>query len=132
MPSNAVTIDATWITNAGDPPYVLNAPNTVYTLGVDVDVTAAGFTGEPFKLVGDEIVLAPNGHTIRVNGQPARQVTDSMLYRSTSEHTMRVDATKDSYMFGGVHSTGAGLVGTVVESIPAADRPLINKWARTK
>jgi hypothetical protein len=132
MPSNTVTIDQTWIDGAGDAPYVLNQPDTVYTLGVDVNVVQAGFFGEVFKLVGNEIVLNPNGKKIRVNGDVVPQITDSMLYRRDSEHTVRVDNTKESIMYGGKHGTGIGKYGTVVDNIPDADRPLINDYARTK
>lgn len=132
MPANAVTIDASWITTAATAPYILNAPNTVYTLTTDVDVVQTGFYGEPFKLVGNEIVLNLNGHSVRVNGERCPQITDSMLYRRTSEYTVRVNNANESIMFGGKHGTGIGLVGQVVDNIPPADQPVINSWSRTK
>lgn len=132
MPTNDVTIDQDWIDGASGPPYVLNAPNTVYTLDVDVNVVDADFSGEPFLLVGNEIVLDFAGHTVYVNGAPVPQRKDSMIYRRDSEHSVRSNVEKDNYLFGGTRGTGKGKLEPGVDIIPASDRPVLNGWARTK
>lgn len=105
---NAVTIDSTYLTNNGPAPYLLNTPNTVYTLTADVTVTDASFTGEVFLLDGDNIFLDLGSHFIQVNGMDCPQTCDSNYLPPARQGTARAKKTSRPNRYGGFYANGAG------------------------
>lgn len=125
---NSVTIDSTWITNAGSPPYVLSADDTKYNLTVDVNVDDDTYFGSVFVLTGSNVVLVRNSHAIQINGKDVNfQPTDSSMLYNTSEYAVRCDPTLPVKTYGGILTDGR----TESTIVPAdADyAPLISPWA---
>jgi hypothetical protein len=76
--SGQVTIDQTWLQNAGSAPYVLNQANTTYVLATDVKTS-----GTAFVVAAANVTLNLNGHTVTYGNSSALTVPNGGFEQGT-------------------------------------------------
>lgn len=93
----ATTIDSTWLTNNGPPPYKLSTDNEVYTLAQNVNVTSpSSYNGPVFKLTGRNVYLNLNGFRVYINGWVIDQDTSSLKASSKEVRSIAANPIKNT------------------------------------
>lgn len=103
----ATTIDGTWIAahgTGGEPPFLLDTDNEVYTLAADVRLTGTYGGGQLFLLTGKNVFLNLNGYKIYYNGWVMDQDTSSE--KASAHETRAISTNQIKNTTGGKYTLG--------------------------